>query len=691
MPDARCLVPGALFLPPEPHPSPTRTIDTMSRDSKVQIGAVAILLFCILSSMTLATTLTGLQGREKLVATDRAEEGQPWEVSAGIAMGAFRGIFVNFLWIRANTMKEEGKYFDAIELASAITRLQPRFPRVWVFHAWNMAYNISVMTQTEEERWNWVNAGVRLLRDKAIPANPNDILLHKELGWIFLHKIGGYTDDANAYYKRRLAMEWTIALGPPPPRTAADRNRDHRIKVMADWLSVIANAPGSLEEAFVTNPESRALAARIEALGFKLDENLLGRYEMHRASKGSMYRSDFLAALKTKRTSETQPTTMEQLGELANDASLEGAWAGLLPTIRKRLLIDTYHMEPDRMVRYTQKFGPIDWRHHGAHGLYWSHRGVEEGFVRITKDNRRDFDTLNTDRITVQSVQELFRTGEVYFDFFASMLGQYTVWIGAPDAHFVRAYGDLIDSEVRGRSWADQLDNRGSTPLSGGYENFLRDSICFFYRRGDYVDAEYWYSRLRNYENRNVGNDPNRNQELSAPLDEFVERELNDRFTSPNVAVSQVVGALTGAYTSGLLAGNQDLFKNQFEYAKRAHKYFMEQQRKAVVVSKDYVRMDQMEPDFRVQAGIILVNVLTSLSVDDARTLYDRCPNDLKQFAYDALAARFQEQMDARQGASDTEKFAQVFPEPKDMDAFREMFRRYLESRDAGKTDVELK
>ena len=31
---------------------------------------------------------------------------------------------------------------------------------------------------------------------EGIPANPNDMVLHKELAWIFLHKIGGYTDDA---------------------------------------------------------------------------------------------------------------------------------------------------------------------------------------------------------------------------------------------------------------------------------------------------------------------------------------------------------------------------------------------------------------------------------------------------------------------------------------------------------------
>ncbi|MBS0196762.1 MAG: hypothetical protein JSR77_08395 [Planctomycetes bacterium] len=661
----------------------------MSRDTKVQAGALAALLVCFISSIGLATGLTALAGREKLAATDQATEGQSKEVAVGIAMGAFRGIFVNFLWMRANAMKEDGKFFDAIELASAITKLQPRFPRVWVFHAWNMAYNISVMTQTSEERWNWVNAGIHLLRDQGIPANPNDMLLHKELGWIFLHKIGGFTDDANAYYKRRLAMEWTIVLGPPPARTPEDRDRDHRIKVMTDWLSVVANAPDSLEELFAANPDAKALADKVIALGFKLDEGVLGRYEMHKASASSVYRADYQAALKSKRKVDTQPTPMEELTAMIDDPAMQKSWDALLPTMRKRVLIDNYHMEPDRMIRYTQKYGPMDWRHHGSHAVYWSARGVELGLSRLTHDNRRDFDTLNTDRITVQGIQELFRTGDVYFDFFASMLNQYTVWIGAPDPHFVLAYGDIIE-DARSRSWADQLDNRGFSPLTAGYENFLKDTICFFYRRNDLKGAEYWYSRLRTYKGLNQ-NYANRAAEMSVPLREFVDNELNDRFTSPNVAVAQVVGALTGAYTSGLLSGDTDLFSSQFEYAKRGHRYFMEQQRKAVVVNRDYVRMDQMEPDFRVEAGVVLVNVLASLSLDDAEKLYGRAPADLKKFAYDPLAARYRESVDERAKRFGSKKFDEIFPEPPDMPQFRAAFKKYADERVQGKPDTELK
>ncbi len=186
-------------------------------DLPIQLGAAAVLAASLGASVYLTQDVSSSVGRNGLAYTDAAEEGSPNEVSIGIALGAFRGIFVNMLWLRAQAAKDQGNYYEAMDLSKAITKLQPRFPRVWAFHAWNMAYNISVTTNTAPERWQWVNNGIRLMREEGIPANPKDLLLHKEISWIFLHKIQGFMDDANLYYKRQLAEEWTIVLGPPRP------------------------------------------------------------------------------------------------------------------------------------------------------------------------------------------------------------------------------------------------------------------------------------------------------------------------------------------------------------------------------------------------------------------------------------------------------------------------------------------
>ena len=111
------------------------------------------------------------------------EDVPPSLAFVAVGMGAFRGLVVDILWIRADAMKEQGQFFDAKQLADWITVLQPRFPMVWDFQAWNMAYNISVAMPASQwqERWKWVRNGYELLRDKGIEKNPDSIILYRSL------------------------------------------------------------------------------------------------------------------------------------------------------------------------------------------------------------------------------------------------------------------------------------------------------------------------------------------------------------------------------------------------------------------------------------------------------------------------------------------------------------------------------
>src|SRR5262249_51812570 len=61
-----------------------------------------------------------------------------------VALGGFRGLIANALWIRANDLQLEDKFFEQVQLSDWITKLEPSFVQVWVVQAWNMAYNISV-------------------------------------------------------------------------------------------------------------------------------------------------------------------------------------------------------------------------------------------------------------------------------------------------------------------------------------------------------------------------------------------------------------------------------------------------------------------------------------------------------------------------------------------------------------------
>lgn len=225
------------------------------RDRTVQFLSLLVALVAFVGAGMLLPRIVAASDEAKLRYTDVSVEGAPPIVAVGAAVGALRGLVVDYLWIRLQQMRQLGQFYDARNLADLITKLQPRFGEVWAFHGHNLAYNLSVATSTPGERWRLVNAGIDLVRNKGIRYNPNDLILYKELGWWFAHKIDGVTDDAHLYYKRELAKEWHFLLG-EPPQSAEDR---------AAWLQRIADAPDTYEELVAREPGVAVLVDAMEA------------------------------------------------------------------------------------------------------------------------------------------------------------------------------------------------------------------------------------------------------------------------------------------------------------------------------------------------------------------------------------------------------------------------------------------
>ncbi len=119
-------------------------------------------------------------------------------------LGGFRGIVAEVVWFRADRLQDEGRYAELAQLSAWLTFLEPHTPEVWAYAAWNLAYNISVTMPTPADRWRWVEAGIRLLRDDGLRLNPDDPVLYRELAWTFLLKLGGGLDAAGDYYR----AEW---------------------------------------------------------------------------------------------------------------------------------------------------------------------------------------------------------------------------------------------------------------------------------------------------------------------------------------------------------------------------------------------------------------------------------------------------------------------------------------------------
>ncbi len=137
----------------------------------------------------------------------------PVLVFTTVALGGFRGLIANALWVRAMELQDEDKFFEKVQLADWITKLQPHFTTVWVVQAWDMAYNISIKFSDPRDRWQWVQRGIELLRDEGLKFNPDEPMIYRELAWFFHHKMGQDLDDAHLYFKTDWARQMELVLG----------------------------------------------------------------------------------------------------------------------------------------------------------------------------------------------------------------------------------------------------------------------------------------------------------------------------------------------------------------------------------------------------------------------------------------------------------------------------------------------
>jgi hypothetical protein len=162
-----------------------------------------------------------------------------------VGLGGFRGVAAEVLWARADRLQEEGRYFELVQLAGWITWLDPHATEAWVYNAWNMAYNISVMMRRPADRVRWVDHGIALLRDDGLAANPRCARLYRELAWLYQHKIG--SSDDTAYQAYQLALATTLAPLLQPDGRVAD-TPSNRVALAA--LRLDARRMRQVEEQF---------------------------------------------------------------------------------------------------------------------------------------------------------------------------------------------------------------------------------------------------------------------------------------------------------------------------------------------------------------------------------------------------------------------------------------------------------
>ena len=312
-----------------------------------------------------------LRSKYHLTQTVYLDNAPPEVAFTTVALGAFNGLLADFLWMRAMGLQEGGKYFEAVQLADWITKLQPRFTLVWLFQAWNMAYNISVEFPFDanrgwEDRWHWVQRGSELLREDGMKYNPNDPELYRELAWIFFDKMGGQNDDANMYYKQQWAKQMTELFDGPKP----------------DYASLIA-APKTVE-ALRKDAQVAALLDSLAADGVDFAEDYL------RIKDEQL---DVPAAAKKKIADPANKAACDRVSLYARAATLRGK----------------YQTDPAEMQQLDKDYGELEWRLPEAHGVYWTIKGA----ALDPKDT--SIHSLNNDRVLLHALESNFERGHVLF------------------------------------------------------------------------------------------------------------------------------------------------------------------------------------------------------------------------------------------------------------------------------------
>jgi hypothetical protein len=143
--------------------------------------AVLLLALLALSGLT-GSAARAARGESALTAVT------PTDFAGLVVMSGFRPIAVDFLWIRAEDLHRQRRYYELLSLYNLLATLDPHFEGAWVYNAFNLAYNLSMLEDTPEKRWRWVREGL-LYAMKGIEKNPHSDEIAFVIAWIYRHRV----------------------------------------------------------------------------------------------------------------------------------------------------------------------------------------------------------------------------------------------------------------------------------------------------------------------------------------------------------------------------------------------------------------------------------------------------------------------------------------------------------------------
>jgi len=121
-----------------------------------------------------------------------------------LILGGFRGPYVAYLWIKAEEEKHQKIHFDLIDRYTTIATLQSDYPEMWIFHAWNLAWNIPAQWESLPRKYEWIQRAIAFLHE-GYRKNPHNAQIIAEMGRIYSEKLG--RSQEAFYYRRRIKEE----------------------------------------------------------------------------------------------------------------------------------------------------------------------------------------------------------------------------------------------------------------------------------------------------------------------------------------------------------------------------------------------------------------------------------------------------------------------------------------------------
>jgi hypothetical protein len=406
-----------------------------------------MILVCLLGAAYVLPATNFAQDQLRSQAPVGTDPQNPQLVLLTHLLGGFKGFLVDALWLRANSLQEEGKYWELYQLYNWMGKLEPNLEEIWDYNSWNMSYNLVAELDDSEARWQWIQRAIDYLVHEGLKANPNSAKLMEAISRIYWHKIGRETDMHSFYYQHRLAISMHLIF--------LDRDQQD--------IPAIAKAPKELKDLLADPDVSAALS------GFQLnppEKTVL-------AINDARNLFDFSRAI----------------ADVLKDDKHQAARKKIYAYTTARILRDRFGMRNlEIMAAMERDFGKFDWRLPEPHAIYWA------TLAKVTEPIRNRDRQINYDRLLLYSLQASSRRGLI------SLLtpNPYTPLVTTFDLSKLKPL-DKLFQELLAQNPVNDREHpayRGAESVRDGHVQFLQECEFNLYFSGFISEAQKYHMEL---------------------------------------------------------------------------------------------------------------------------------------------------------------------------------------------------